>query len=156
LQNYSKFGRFLEEFTVGQIIQHKTTKKITEEDNKTFCILTHNNHPLHLDDEYAKNTMFKKKVAVGTYIVSLVVGLSVEDISGKAIANLDYEKIIHHAPVFFGDVIRVETKILKKRDSKTKLDRGIVYVESLAYNQDNVKVLTLRRHILIPKKYKHD
>ena len=99
-------------------------------------------------------TIFKKIVVAGTFITSVAVGLSVSDISGKAIANLDYEKIIHDAPVFIGDTLHAETEILEVKESKTKPDRGIVFVETRAFNQNNEKVLTLRRHILIPKRGK--
>ena len=74
------------------------------------------------------------------------------DISGKAIANLDYENIRHLAPVFIGDTLYVRTKVLDKRESNTKLDRGIVYVETIASNQNGQDVLSFRRHVLIKKK----
>ncbi|MDD3741317.1 MAG: MaoC family dehydratase, partial [Bacteroidales bacterium] len=74
------------------------------------------------------------------------------DISGKAIANLMYENIDHLAPVFINDTIYVRTKILECRPSKTKSDRGIVYVESVAYNQNNEDVLKFRRKVLIKRK----
>ena len=151
-QNKLNFGRYYEKFTVGDIIIHSQTKIISESDNNNFCLLTMNHHPVHLNKEYAKQTQHGKILVVGTYIFSLVVGLSVRDISGKAIANLDYEKITHDRPVFIGDTIYAETEILDKRESKSKPDRGIVYVETKACNQNNEKVLTFRRHVLIPKK----
>ena len=151
-QNKLNFGRYYEKFTVGDIIIHSQTKIISESDNNNFCLLTMNHHPVHLNKEYAKQTQHGKILVVGTYIFSLVVGLSVRDISGKAIANLDYEKITHDRPVFIGDTIYAETEILDKRESKSKPDRGIVYVETRAFNQNNEKVLTFRRHVLIPKK----
>ena len=151
---YDNFGRFLEDFKVGTVYKHQDKKTITEKDNNLFCQITMNHHPLHLDAEYAKSTIYKKKVVAGTFVASIAVGLSVPDISGKAIANLDYEKIIHDAPVFIGDTLHAETKILEVNESKTKPDRGIVFVETRAYNQNNEKVLTLRRHILIPKREK--
>jgi len=151
---YDNFGRFLEDFKVGSVYKHQDKKTITEKDNNLFCQITMNHHPLHLDAEYAKSTIYKKIVVAGTYIASVAVGLSVPDISGKAIANLDYEKITHDAPVFLGDTLHAETKILEVKESKTKPDRGIVFVETRAFNQNNEKVLTLRRHILIPKREK--
>ena len=151
-QNKLNFGRYYEKFTVGDVIIHSQTKIISESDNNNFCLLTMNHHPVHLNKEYAKQTQHGKILVVGTYIFSLVVGLSVRDISGKAIANLDYEKITHDRPVFIGDTIYAETEILDKRESKSKPDRGIVYVETRAFNQNNEKVLTFRRHVLIPKK----
>ena len=120
-----KLGRYFEELTLGKIYHHKGTKEITNEEHKLFCKLTMNSHPLHLNEEYAKSSYFGRIVVVGTYIASIVVGISVTDISGKAIANLEYENIIHHAPVFIGDVLRVESKVLDKWDSRSKPDRGI-------------------------------
>ena len=149
---YDNFGRYLEDFKVGSVYKHQDKKTITEKDNNLFCQITMNHHPLHLDAEYAKSTIYKKIVVAGTYIASVAVGLSVPDISGKAIANLDYEKITHDAPVFLGDTLHAETKILEVKESKTKPDRGIVFVETRAFNQNNEKVLTLGRHILIPKR----
>jgi len=148
----NNFGRYLEEFKIGDIYHHFPGKTITESDNNFFCLLTMNRHPLHLDIEFAKSTEFGQRVVVGTYIFSLAVGMTVSEISGKAIANLDYEKIVHHEPVFIGDSIYAETEILDVRESKTKPDRGIVYVETRAVNQNGKPVLTFRRHILIPKK----
>jgi acyl dehydratase len=77
--------------------------------------------------------------------------MSVSDISGKCIANLDYEKITHEGPVFPGDTLYARTEILSKRESRSKPELGIVYVETRMYNQNGEKVLTLRRHILVPK-----
>jgi len=82
----------------------------------------------------------------------LAVGITVPDVSGKAIANLGYEEIKHLNPVFLNDTIYVRSKILDKRESKNKVDRGIIYVESIAYNQNGVDVLSFKRKILIKKK----
>ncbi len=84
-------------------------------------------------------------------VISIIVGMTVSDISGKAIANLDYEKITHDGPVFIGDTLYAQTEVLDKRESRSKPDRGIVYVETRAFNQHDQLVLTLRRHVLIPK-----
>jgi len=148
----NQFGRYYEEFIIGQVIKHTATKTILESDNNLFTLLTMNHHPLHLDKEYCKTQKYGKILVVGTFVFSLVVGFTVSDISGKAIANLDYEKVDHNGPVFIGDTLRAETRILDKRESKSKKDRGIVYVETKAYNQKNELVLTFRRHVLIPKK----
>ena len=148
----NQFGRYFEEFSIGELIKHNATKTILESDNNLFTLLTMNHHPLHLDKEYCKKQQHGKILVVGTLIFSLVVGFTVSDISGKAIANLDYEKVDHNGPVFIGDTLRAETRILDKRESKSKKDRGIVYVETKAYNQKKELVLTFRRHVLIPKK----
>lgn len=146
------FGRYLEDLVAGKTYSHSPGKTVTESDNNLFCLLTMNHHPVHLDTEYASRQQHGKALVVGTYVLSLVVGLTVRDISGKAIANLDYEKITHDAPVFVGDTIHAETEVLSKRRSKSKPDRGIVYVETRAYNQHSTQILTLRRHVLIPRR----
>jgi acyl dehydratase len=77
--------------------------------------------------------------------------MTVPDISGKAIANLGYEDIKHLAPVFINDTIYARTKIISKRESKSKNDRGVVYVETIGYNQNNQEVISFRRNVLIKK-----
>ncbi|WP_420384911.1 MaoC family dehydratase [Roseivirga sp.] len=148
----SKFGNYFEEFEVGSVIRHANSKTIFESDNNFFSLLTMNHHPVHLDINYASQKQHGQVLVVGTLVFSLAVGITVPDISGKAIANLSYENIIHKGPVFVNDTIYVETKILSKRSSKSKGDRGIVTVESRVFNQEKQEVLSFRRNILIPKK----
>jgi len=148
----TNFGRYLEDFSVGEMIPHAASKTITESDNNLFCLLTMNHHPVHMDAEYARMQQHGKILVVGTLVFSLVVGISVRDISWKAIANLDYEHIKHHGPVFIGDTLNAETEILDIRETKNKPDRGIVYVETKAFNQSNELVLSFRRHVLIIKR----
>lgn len=146
------YGRYFEEFSVGLVIKHSLRKTILESDNNLFCLLTMNHHPVHIDHEYASGKTHQQILVVGTYVLSLVVGFTVREISGRAIANLEYEKIKHEAPVFIGDTVRAETEILDLRASTSKPDRGIIYVETRAFNQRDEKVLTLRRRVLIPRK----
>lgn len=144
------YGRNYEEFIQGTTVRHTLRKTITESDNNLFCLLTMNHHPLHLDAHYAQTTTFGRRVVVGTYVLSLVVGISVPDISGKAIANLSYRDVQHHAPVFIGDTLRAETTILHTRRSQSRPDAGIIDVETRAYNQDDQLVLTLHRTLMVP------
>jgi acyl dehydratase len=148
------FGRYFEDFEEGTIIKHWPGKTVTEYDCHLFSLLTMNHHPLHIDAHFAAQSQHRQNLVVGTYVFSLVVGQSVRDISGKAIASLAYESVTHDAPVFFGDNIYSETEVLEKKASRSKSDRGIVHVETRAYNQKGEKVLTLRRRILIPKRGK--
>lgn len=148
----SEIGRFLEEFEIGEVIEHSLSKTIFESDNNLFSLLTMNCHPVHTNADYASQQQHGKILVVGTLVFSLVVGMTVPDISGKAIANLDYENIQHLAPVFIGDTIYARTTVLDKRESKSKNDRGIVYVETTGYNQDGVEVIRFRRHVLIKRK----
>jgi acyl dehydratase len=150
--NHRNFGLFFEDFFVGQIFDHWPGKTITESDNNLFTLITMNHHPVHLDKVFAESQQHHKILVVGTLVFSLVVGLTVADISGKAIANLDYEDIKHLGPVFIGDTIYAKSKIINSRESNSKKDRGIIHVKTEAYNQDNNKILSFKRHILIPKK----
>lgn len=147
----SKLGLYFEEFEVGGKIQHSLSKTIFESDNNFFSLLTMNHHPVHTNTDYAQNNQYGKILVVGTLIFSLVVGMTVPDISGKAIANLGYEDIKHLAPVFIGDTLYAETTILSKRASQTKKDRGIVYVETIGYNQRGENVISFRRNVLIKR-----
>lgn len=147
----SKLGLFYEEFEVGAEIKHNLSKTIFECDNNFFSLMTMNHHPVHTNIDYAGKNQHGKILVVGTLVFSLAVGITVPDISGKAIANLGYEDIKHLNPVFINDTIYVRTKVLSKRESKSKNDRGIVYVESIAYNQEGVDVLSFRRNVLVKK-----
>lgn len=150
MDNAMPYRRRLEQFQAGQKFVHYPHKTVLESDNNLFCLLTMNHHPIHLDQAFAANSQHSKILVVGTYVLSLVVGMSVSDISGAAIANLEYERITHDGPVHVGDTIRAESEVLEVRGSKSKPDRGIVYVETIAYNQNDQRVLTLRRRVLIP------
>jgi len=120
-------------------------------DNMLFCMLTMNHNPLHIDAHYAAQTQHGQRVVVGLLVFSTAVGMSVPEVSGKCIANLEYEEIRHEEPVFHGDTIYAETTVLDKRESETKPDRGIVRVETRVRNQHGSTVLTFRRRVLVPK-----
>jgi acyl dehydratase len=146
-----ELGRYFEEFTPGEIIYHSTSKTIFESDNNLFSLLTMNHNPLHTNIDYAATAQYGKILVVGPLVFSLVVGFTVPDISGKAIANLGYENIDHLNPVFINDTIYARTQILDCIPSKSKPDRGIVYVETTGYNQNNLDVIKFRRKVLIKR-----
>ncbi len=148
----SVLGLYYEDFIVGDEIKHSLSKTIFESDNNFFSLLTMNHHPVHTNVDYAAKNQHGQILVVGTLVFSLAVGITVPDISGKAIANLGYEEVKHLNPVFLNDTIYVRTKVLDKRESKTKCDRGIIYVESIAYNQRGEDVLSFRRHVLVKKR----
>lgn len=148
----SVLGLYYEDFIVGEEIRHSLSKTIFESDNNFFSLLTMNHHPVHTNIDYAAHNQHGQVLVVGTLVFSLAVGITVPDVSGKAIANLGYEDVKHLNPVFINDTIYVRTRVLDKRESKSKPDRGIVYVESIAYNQHGVDVLSFRRNVLIKKR----
>jgi acyl dehydratase len=144
------FGRTYEEFEVGAVYKHWPGKTVTEYDDHLFCLLTMNHHPLHLDAHYAgQATEFGRNVVVGNYIYSLLLGMSVPDVSGQAIANLEVESLRHVAPTFHGDTIYGETTVLGKRLT-AKGDRGVVEVETRGYKQDGTVVCVFRRKVMVP------
>lgn len=150
--NQSKLGSYFEEFVLSEVIYHSLSKTIFESDNNLFSLITMNHHPVHTNIDYAKSNQHGKILVVGTLVFSLAVGLTVPDISGKAIANIGYEDVKHLAPVFVNDTIYAKTKVLEITPSSSKKDRGIVYVETIAYNQHNENVLSFRRKVLVKKK----
>lgn len=150
--NKSFIGQYYDDFNIGDEITHSLSKTIFESDNNIFSLLTMNHHPVHTNIDYAQKNQHGKILVVGTLVFSLAVGITVPDISGKAIANLGYQEVKHLYPVFINDTIYVRSKILDKKGSKTKPDRGMVFVESTAFNQNGIDVLSFKRHVLIKKK----
>ena len=147
-----EYGRYLEEFEVGAVYKHWPAKTVTESDDHLFCLITMNHHPLHLNDVYAAESQQKRNVVVGPLVYSLALGMSVSDVSGKAIANLATEELSHPNPVFHGDTLFVETEVLEKKESKTKLDRGVVKVHTKVRNQDGVLVAEFKGLVLVPRR----
>lgn len=147
-----QFGRYYEEFEVGEVIEHWPRRTITEADNFLFCMITMNHHPLHIDNEYARESQFGQNVVVGNLVVDIAFGQSVPDVSGKALANLGFEEIKFLGPTFHGDTIASESEGLSKRESESKPDQGIVTVETRATNQRGEVVVKFRRSVLVPKK----
>jgi acyl dehydratase len=147
------FGRYLEDFVPGDVYKHWPGKTITEYDDHLFCMITMNHHPLHTDAWYAEHsTPQGRNVVVGNLVYSVVLGMSVPDVSGAAIANLEIETLQHKNPVFHGDTIYAETKVLEVKESSSKPDRGVVTVETKAFNQDGKEVCFFRRKVLVWKR----
>jgi acyl dehydratase len=147
------YGRYLEEFEVGAVYKHWPAKTVTESDDHLFCLITMNHHPLHLNDVYASQSQQGRNVVVGPLVYSLALGMSVSDVSGKAIANLATEELSHPAPVFHGDTLYVESEVLEVKESRSKPDRGTVKVHTRVLNQDGVLVAEFKRVVLVPRKH---
>ena len=145
------FGGWFEDFQPGQIFKHWPGKTITEMDNHLFSLITMNDNPLHTDENYMSGHQHGKTLVNGLLVLSLVVGMSVRQTSGKAVANLVYENVTHDGPTFHGDTIYGESEVLEIIPSKSREDRGIVYIESRGINQREEKVLTLRRRFLVKR-----
>ncbi|MBI2867169.1 MAG: MaoC family dehydratase [Chloroflexi bacterium] len=146
------FGRYFEDFQAGDVYKHWPGMTITEDMNTMFCLLTMNHQPLHFDVEYAKKHQHGQRVVVGLLPFCLAVGMGIPDTSGKTIAALDYNELVHHAPVFVGDTIYAESEVISKRESKSKPDRGIVHTKSVVRNQRQETVLSFKRSFMVPRK----
>jgi acyl dehydratase len=146
------YGRYLEEFEVGAVYKHWPAKTVTEADDHMFCLITMNHHPLHINDVYAGASQQGRNVVVGPLVYALALGMSVGDVSGKAIANLATDELRHPAPVFHGDTLFCESEVLEVKESRSKPDRGVVRVQTRVLNQDGTLVAEFKRSVLVPRK----
>jgi itaconyl-CoA hydratase len=146
------YGRYLEDFKVGDVYEHRPGRTITESDNTWFTLVTMNQHPLHFDAAYAAKGEFKKPLVNSLLTLSIVAGMSVSDVSQKAIANLGWDKIKLTAPVFVGDTLYAESEVLDVRESKSRPTQGIVTVKTTGKTSEGVVFMTYERSVLIPKR----
>ena len=146
------YGRYLEDFHVGDIFEHRPGRTITQYDNTAFTLLTMNQHPLHFDEEYAAKSEFGRLLVNSCLTLSIVAGMSVSDVSQKTIANLGWEKVKMTNPVFNGDTIYAESEVLSVRDSKTRPTQGVVTIKSIGRKADGTEVISFERTMLIPKR----
>ncbi|MCZ8130870.1 MAG: MaoC family dehydratase [Steroidobacteraceae bacterium] len=146
------FGRYYEDFGVGEIYEHRPGRTITATDNTWFTLLTMNTHPMHFDEEYARASEFGRTIVCSPFTVALLVGMSVTDVSQKAIANLGWREIKLTHPVYAGDTLYAESRVLDKRESKSRPEAGVVTVETIGRNQDGTVVCTFERTILVAKR----
>jgi len=145
------WGRFFEDFTVGEVIAHWPGRTIRDADDTWFTLLTMNTNPIHFDEHFASQTQHGRCLVNGTLVFAIVVGMSVRDISQTAIANLEYEFVRHLGPTFHGDTLYAESEILAATPS-AKGDRGVLHVETRAWNQNKEPVMSLRRRVLLPRR----
>ncbi len=146
-------GMYFEEFEVGQVIKHPLSRTVTEMDNVLFSALTMNTQPLHLDEEFSKTTQHGQRIVNSIFTLGLMVGMSVTTLTlGTTLGNLSMTDIKFPRPVLHGDTLRAETRIIDKRESRTKPDRGVVTFEDHAYNQRGEEVASCRRVGMIIKR----
>jgi acyl dehydratase len=146
------FGRCFEDFTVGDVYEHRPGRTITETDNIWFTLLTMNTHPLHFDRAYAAKSEFRQPLVNSCLTLSIVVGMSVSDVSQQAVGNLGWNDIKLTAPVFVGDTIYAESEVLSKRDSASRPTQGIVTVRTLGKKADGTQFMSFERTVLVPKR----
>ena len=146
------YGRHYEDFAVGDVYEHRPGRTISEADNTWFTLLTMNQHPLHFDAAYAAKSEFGRPVVNSCLTLSIVVGMSVSDVSQKAIGNLGWTDIKLTAPVFVGDTIYAESEVLGKRESAKRPAQGIVTVRTIGTKADGTAFISFERTILVPKR----
>jgi len=144
------FGRYFEEFRVGDVYEHRPGKTVLEADNHFFSLLTLNSHPIHFDAEYGAATEFKRNLVASPYTLALLMGMSVSDCSQKAIANLGLDEVRFSAPVFAGDTLYAESEVLETRASKSRPTQGVITIRTTGKNQRGESVCTFKRSILVP------
>ena len=144
-------GRYFEHFTVGDVYRHRPGRTITETDNTWFTLLTMNTHPLHFDAAYAAESEFGRPLVNSCLTLSMVVGMSVSDLSQNAVANLGWDKVTLTAPVFVGDTIYAQSEVLAKRESKSRSGQGIVSVRTIGQKADGTEFMRFERSFLVPK-----
>jgi itaconyl-CoA hydratase len=146
------FGRYFEDFNEGDVYEHRPGRTITDTDNVWFTLLTMNTHPAHFDYEFAKRTEFGKPLVCSPFTVALMVGMSVSDVSQKAVANLGWQDIRLIHPLFPGDTLYAESEVIEKRESKSRPEQGVVTIRTTGKNQHGVIVCTFLRTMLIWKR----
>lgn len=147
----ARYGRYFEEFNVGDIYEHRPGRTLTDADNIQFSLLTMNYHPMHCDKAYAEKSEFGKLLVSSGLTVAVVLGMTVNDVSAQAVANLGWKDITLTNPVFAGDTLYAESEVLEKRESKSRPTQGIVTVRSKAFNQKGDQIMTFDRVFLVSK-----
>ncbi len=146
-------GKYYDELQPGMSFRHSLGRTITEADNILFCSITLNTQPLHINEDFASRTPFGQRIVNGLLTMSLVIGMSVADLTdGTIVANLGYENVRHPQPVFHGDTIYAETTILSKRESKSRPDCGLVTLSQTGRNQKGEIVVEITRTALFLKR----
>lgn len=145
-------GRYFEDFAVGDVYKHPFGRTVTETDNVWMTNITMNLNPMHFNETYASGTEFGERLVDGTFVIALAVGMSVIDVTVNATANLGYDDIRHHAPVYHGDTLFAESEVIDKRESESRDHVGIITTELRTYNQADELVLSLERTPMVLKR----
>lgn len=146
-------GKYFEDLNVGDRFRHSQGRTLTEMDNVLFCALTMNTQPLHINEDFAAQTEFGRRIVNGIFTLGLVVGLTVSELTeGVIVANLGYERVIHPNPAFHGDTIYVETEVLEKRESRSRPNCGIIRLKHWGIKADGTVVLEVERTALFLKR----
>jgi itaconyl-CoA hydratase len=142
-------GLYWEDFTPGDVFEHRPGRTVLDVDNTYFTLLTLNSQQVHFDAAYAAKTEWKKMLVDSTFTLALLTGMSVRTVSQKVVANLGWDKVKATHPVFAGDTLYAESTVLSKRESKSRPTQGIVTVSTRGVNQDGKEVMSFERTMLV-------
>ena len=146
-------GKYFEELEVGQKFKHSNGRTVTEMDNVLFSMLTMNSQPLHSNQDFASKTQFGQRIVNGIFMLGLIVGLSVPELTeGTIVATLGYDRVVSPNPTFHGDTVYAETEVLDKRHSKSRKDIGIVRLKHWGHKPDGTLVIEFERSVMFLKK----
>lgn len=150
-------GLYYEEYEIDKVIKHSMSRTVTETDNLLFTSLCMNTQPLHLDEEFAKGTIYGQRLVTSVFTMGLVMGMSVADtVEGTSLGNLGFSRITFPGPVFIGDTLRSETVITHRRRSKSRPKTGIVTFVHRGYKQDGTLVMDCERQGMAMCLYESD
>ena len=143
-------GKYFEELAIGTVFKHAVRRTVTETDNLLFTVMTMNTQPLHLDEEFSKNSVAGTRLCNSIFTLGLVIGVGVSEVSGgTTVANLGFQEITFPRPVLIGDTLHAETEIMEKRRSESRPNAGIVRFEHRGYNQRDELVAKISRTALM-------
>lgn len=147
-------GLFFEEFSEGQLFEHTLRRTVTEMDNVLFSNMTLNPQPLHIDRHFCEmETEWGQPLVNSLFTLGLLIGIAVNDTTVRTtIANLGMSDVRFPKPVFHGDTIHATTKVLSKRESRSRPDAGIVEFEHTAFNQRDEVVAVCKRNAFMKRK----
>jgi len=148
----ASYGRYYEEFLVGHIYEHRPGRTITDADNIQFSLMTMNAHPMHCDAGFAAKSEFGKLLVNSGLTLAIVLGMTVNDVSGKSPANLGWTEIKLTHPVFAGDTLYAESEVLALRESASRPTQGIVTTKTRAFNQNGKQIMEFTRNSLVYKR----
>jgi itaconyl-CoA hydratase len=143
-------GLYYEDVVIGEIVEHRPGRTVTEADNLWQSLLALNPNPLHIDAAYAANTEWGRPLVSSLVTLSIVTGMSVNSTSFLTTANLGWEEVRLLAPVFVGDTLYAESEFLDKRLSRSRPHQGLVTCATRGLKADGTVVLTFRRTFLLP------
>jgi acyl dehydratase len=145
-------GNKFQDFHEGQKFEHHWGRTISAGENSTFSSITMNFNPAHFNADYAASIGYDREIVNPLFVLCNLIGLSVEDLSEGAGPFLGIENVKIYTEVYPGDTIYCESKVVSKRESKSRPGYGIVKWHCQGYNQDETLVMEYDRINLVEKR----